>query len=54
MNQSNLSKGIADMYGAAHGKWGEEHLNLRISKENLNRALRIMDALLKGFGCSRV
>lgn len=52
--QKALSKGQVDMYGAVHGKWGEKYLNLRISKENLSRALRIMDALLKGLdkrGC---
>lgn len=49
-----LAKGMVDSYGAVHGKWGEEHLNLRISKKNLNRSLRIMDALLKALdkrGC---
>lgn len=42
------------MYGALHGKWGEKYLSFRISKMHLNRALRIMDALLKALdkrGC---
>lgn len=55
--QKILSKGYVDMYGALHGKWGEKYLAFRISKKNLNRALRIMDALLKALdkrGCKTV
>jgi hypothetical protein len=52
--RKSFSNGGVDMYGALHGNWNEDHINLRISKKHLNRALRIMDALFKSLekrGC---
>ena len=52
--KKSFSNGGVDMYGALHGGWDEDHINLRISKNHLNRALRIMDALFKALekrGC---
>lgn len=47
--KKSISNGGVDSYGAVHGDWEMESLNLRISKKNINRALRIMDAILKAF-----
>lgn len=42
-----FSKRDTDSYGALCGSWETEHLNLRISRKHFQRALLIMDALLK-------
>lgn len=42
-----FSKKETDVYGALCGSWQEEHLNLRVSRKHFNRALQIMDALIK-------
>lgn len=52
--KSALAKGDTDRYGAVYGSWYEKSLNIHVSKKNLNRALRIMDALIKALekrGC---
>lgn len=49
-----LAKGNIDIYGAVHSSWQQKQIGLRVSKANLNRALRIMDALIKALekrGC---
>ncbi len=42
-----FSKREVDSYGALMGAWREDRLNLRISRQNFQRALLIMDALIK-------
>ena len=42
-----FSKRETDDYGALWGSWESKYLNLRISRKNLQRALLIMDALIK-------
>src|SRR5205085_6865750 len=43
-----LEKAKSDEYGVVSRPWKQSCLSLRVSKVELNRALRIMDALLKG------
>jgi len=45
-----LEHGQADEYGALHGRRGQQCLDLRLSKQSLHRALRILDALFKALG----
>lgn len=42
-----FSKRETDDYGALSGSWESKYLNLRVSRKNLQRALLIMDALIK-------
>lgn len=42
-----LEHGQVDEYGAVYGGRNQPHLNVRVSKGSLVRALRILDALLK-------
>lgn len=49
-----FSERNVDSYGALWGSWEEKHLNLRISRKHFQRALLMMDALLKALeklGC---
>jgi len=42
-----FSKRETDSYGALWGSWDSKNLNLRVSRKHLQRALLIMDALIK-------
>ena len=46
--QKAFSKKETDSYGALWNPYENNYLNLRISRQNLQRALLIMDALIKG------
>ena len=48
MTRNALSSGKSDEYGVLY-KWPQKHLDIRVSPNILNRALRIMDGILRFF-----